>query len=258
MKTTRKVGLVISLILATSIFVSSCVCVYLFKLNDIAFWWTWLIVCWVEDIVVASILFNSKHSPDEAKVFWLLILIILPVLGGIIAIFAGLMKHSQKGGISRNHAMILRNIFEAKKSIKFCCDSFFVSSDTFNALNFCAYKNVKVDICIGKQAKRYKNNLMIYNLDKNLESGINIGIHPQIKRNFLIIDDKKVLVAEKNFNFRNIFNFNKIIETNDINEYLGAFKLTYGGSINHKINKGKKKFLRRLKSGFFNIFYLFM
>ncbi len=258
MKTSRKVGLSISLILAIAIFAISCTLVYLFNLNDIAFWWTWLIVCWVEDIAVASVLFNSKHSPDEAKVFWLLILLILPILGGIIVIFVGLIKRSQKGGISKNHAVVLQNIFQAKKSIKFYCDSFFVSHDTFNALNFCTYKNVKVDICVSKQIKRYKNKLMLYDLDKYLEGEINVGVHPELKKNFLIIDDKKVLVVEKNFNFKNIFNFNKIIETTDVSKYLDTFKVAYGGSVNHKINKKKKNFFCRLKSGFLNIFYLFM
>lgn len=259
MKTARKVGLAISLILAISIFASSCACVYLFNLHQVAYWWIWFVVCWVADIVVAGIMFNSKYAPDETKVFWLLIIILVPILGPIITIFVGLRKHSQKGGISENHAILLQTIFSAQKSIKFYTNSFFVSNDTFNALNFCSFKNIRIDICVSRQSKKYKNKLMLYDLDKFLEEKSNVGITTnKITSNFLIIDDKKVLVVEKNFNFRNMFNFNKITQTTNVDKYLKTFNEAYANSVNHKINKHKKMFFVRLRSGFLNIFYPFM
>lgn len=259
MKTARKVGLVISLILAISIFVSSCVCIYLFNLHEVAYWWIWFIVCWVVDIIVASIMFNTKYASDETKAFWLLIIILLPILGAIIVIFVGFRKRSQKGGISENHAILLQAIFSAQKSIKFYANSFFVSNDTFNALNFCSFKDIKIDICVSKQNKKYKNKLMLYDLDKFLEEKVNLGIiSNKITNNFLIIDDKKVLAVEKNFNFKNMFDFNKITQTTNIDKYLKTFKETYGYSVNHKINKTKKRFFVRFRSGFLNIFYPFM
>lgn len=258
MKKSRKAWLIICLILLTALFVSSCTCVYIYNLNIKAFWWSWFGSIWILDIIVGAFLFNSRSRTDEARSFWLFVLLILPAYGAIIVLFAGIKKNTEKEGINVNHAILLQAIFSARKSIKIYTNSMFVSYDTFNALMFANFKNIDIQILVSKQPKKYKQNLMLYNFDKFLDKPIKVNItNKQFSNSFIIIDDNEAINVDKNFNFSNIFSGQKLTKTNDVSTYLNQFELELKNSKNFALKQTKPKLGKRIKSGILNIFYLF-
>ncbi len=258
MKTSKKFWFAITLILITAILVSSCTCVYVYHLNATAYWWTTLVVGWVIEIVVAIVLFYSKHLADESKAFWLIVLLFLPYYGATIVLFLAYDRYNQKAGEATNLTTVLQQLFSATKSIKIYSDSFFVPLDIFNALRFIYFKDIDIQVLISKQPKKVRNKLMMYNIDKYLEVGTKVSVlKTPVKQNFIIIDDQKVLFTDKNFNFRSIYSSTKINFRNDAKLELITFSNDLKKSRNHEVKKYKLNLFKRIGLGITNIFYLF-
>lgn len=258
MKTSKKIWFAVCLIVLTGIFVSSCTCVYIFKLHEVAYWWTVLVVGWAIEIALAIVLFNSKHMPDEAKAFWLIVLLFLPYYGALITSFLAFDRYHQKIGETTNQTLILQHVFKANQSIKIYTNSLFVPLDIIQALNFISFKGVEVQIIVSKQAKKVRNKLMIYNIDKLFETKVKVSLlNYAVKQNFIIVDDQKVFKTDKNFNFRVIFSTNKINESLDIKDQLSTFEKDLKKASKHEVKKYKLPIAKRFGFAIANIFYLF-
>lgn len=258
MKTSKKIWFAVCLIVLTGIFVSSCTCVYIFKLHEVAYWWTVLVVGWAIEIALAIVLFNSKHMPDEAKAFWLLVLLFLPYYGALIISFLAFDRYHQKIGETTNQTLILQHIFKANKSIKIYTNSLFIPLDIIQALNFISFKDVEVQIIVSKQAKNIRNKLMIYNIDKLFEPKVKVGLlNYKTKQNFIIFDEQKVLTTDKNFNFRVIFSTNKIHESLEVKDQLNTFDKELIKTSKHEVKKYKLNITKCFGFAIANIFYLF-
>lgn len=258
MTKTRKISFAISVILFVGLFVSTCVCVYLFNWNYVAYWWSWAGILVVSDIVLAIVLYLGKYRTDETKAFWLFILLVIPFFGAIAVLCFGLKYHTEKGGISHNQATLLHALFSAKESIKIYTDSMFVTMETFRAINYARFKGIKLQILVSKQPKKERHNLMLYNFNRFLDREIPISIiDKKLSPSFIVIDDNYVLEAENNFNFKNIYSDQKIKETNIVNSYLKLFNDELANANSFKIDNTTPKLHIRIKYGSKNIFYLF-
>lgn len=258
MKTSRKVLFFISLILVSCVLAGICTCVYLFNWREEIFWWSLVGGAWIIDIILAVILFNNKYLPDETKMFWMLVLFLLPIYGALCVCFIGLRRKTQKENVSDNHAILLQAIFSAKKKIRIYSDSFFVSYDTFQALNFAVFKGIDIEIIVGKQRTKHRQKLLKQNFQRYLEDPIKILLANQrLSNSFLIVDDKKALIADINFNFRRIFSKYQIKEIDDISLCLETYKNGLKDVQPFSLKNKKITMFFKFKNSLGNLFYLF-
>ena len=131
-------------LLIVGIFTTTCVCTYKYHWNLAAFWWSWFGLVWLIDLFVGGYLFYKQNRTDETKTFWLLIMIALPIIGATLALIFNYKLKTEYGKPDNDHSKLQAILFRAKKSIKIYSNSFFASADTFNALNYARWKNVRI------------------------------------------------------------------------------------------------------------------
>lgn len=243
-------------LLVIAIFTVTCVCVYKFNWYGAPFWWTWFALVWLSDLFVGGYIFYKHNRTDETKAFWLLVMIVLPIVGAIIALIFNYKLKTEYGKPDNDHTKLQAMIFKAKKSIKIYTNSFFISKDTVNALNFARWKAVRIELIVSIQKTKTKQDLLIYQLQKALENKIELHMtNKQILESFIMIDDEDVIYTDKNFNFRNIYQYKAIKHsTKDIKRYQKTWETDIITSTLYplerdQINPFKKAYLK-----FINIF----
>lgn len=256
-KTITILVIVLTLI-AIGIFASSCACVYHFHLNRVAFWWSWLLAVWLINIFVGGYIFYKPNRTDETKMFWLFVMILLPIIGAIWALVYNYKLKTFYTNPDNDHLRLQNEIFKARKSIKIYSNSFLTSADTFKALNFARWKGVAIQLIISIQPKKWKQDFLVYKLQKELENKIELHFtNKQINQSFIIIDDQLILSTHQNFNFAAIYGQKNIILDANIHQYLTIWNNDIERSSLFPSERGTIKPLTRVKYKLINIFYAF-
>ncbi len=148
-------------------------------------------------------------------------MIVLPIIGAVIALIFNYKLDAQYDEPDNDHAKLQSAIFKAKKTIKIYSNSFFASTDTFQALNFIVWNGVKIQIIISTPKKKSTQNFLIYQLQKKLEERIELYLtNKEITNSFIIIDDEYVISSPKNFNFKTVYNDKCFSFDENIQKYL--------------------------------------
>lgn len=249
---------IICSLLIVGIFAITCVCTYKFGWSKAIYWWTWFILVWIVDLFVGGYIFYKHNRTDETKMFWLLIMIVLPIVGAVLALIFNYKLKTEYTKPDNDHTKLQEMIFKARKSIKIYSNSFFVSNDTFKALNFARWKGVKIQLIISIQKSKQKQALLVYNLQKMLEDKMELHMtSKQIVESFVMIDDKELIYTNKNFNFHNLYEQKNIkVETN-----LNKFQRTWQNDIVrtsiYPLERDKVNGIKRAWFKLINIFYPF-
>ena len=110
---------------------------------------------------------------------------------------------------------MLSYIYCAKKSILICSNYFLVSDDVFAAINFVHYKKIAIQILL------LKNNFQQYKINKFLNNNIVTKyFSKKIDKNFIIIDNEKLLVFDNDIKFKNLYFTQQLKINANLNEYL--------------------------------------
>ncbi len=259
MKKSLKITLSILLPLTViGIFTSTCVCTYTYHWNLHAFWWSWFGVVWLVDIFAGGYIFYKQNRTDETKTFWLLVMILLPIIGAIIALIYNFKLKTYYGQPNNDHSKLQAAIFQAKNSIKIYSNSFFVTADTFNALNYACWKGVRVQLIIQQQKSRQKQDFLVNHLQKYLEDKIEFYItNKDIDESFIMIDEKELLITPTNFNFKNIYTEENISNLSETSEYVNTWNYDLERSSPQSLVKTKVFFIKKVWYKLINIFYPF-
>lgn len=245
-------------LLVVGIFTSTCICTYKYHWNLAAYWWSWFAVVWLINLFVGGYLFYKPNRTDETKTFWLLIMIILPVIGAILALIFNYKLKTLYGQPNNDHSKLQSALFRAKKSIKIYANSFFASADTFNALNYARWKNVKIQLIITIQKQKSRQDFLIFCLQKALENKIELHLtDKQIVESFIIIDEEQIITTNLNFNFANIYSQQAIKESTDISRYQRIWKNDLEKTSSYPLERDKINVFKKLKFKLLNIFYPF-
>lgn len=245
-------------LLVIGIFVASCVCVYKFDLNITAYWWSWFGAVWLVDIFVGCYIFYKHNRTDETKTFWLFTMIIFPIVGAIFALIYNYKLTTLYSNPDNDHLRLQNEIFKARKNIKVYSDSFLTSADVFKALNFARWKGVQIQLIISLQEKKWKQTFLVNKLQKELEN--KIELHFTTKKNvesFMIIDDKLVLLTNKNFDFGTIYGQKNITMSDNTHQYLPIWNSDLERSSIFTNENKKLRPLQNFKFKIINIFYPF-
>lgn len=259
MKKSSKIALSTSLsLLVIAIFVASCVCVYKFDLNVVAYWWSWFGAVWLIDIFVGGYIFYKHNRTDETKTFWLFIMIIFPIIGAIIALVYNYKLSTLYSNPDNDHLRLQNEIFKAKQTIKIYTNSFLTSSDVFKAINFARWKGVKVQLIISLQEKKWRQSFLIYKLQKELENKIELHFtNKKIIESFVIIDDQLVIKTERNFDFGEIYGQKNFVLDNNAHQYLNTWNVDLERSSLYSMERPKLNPFKNVKYKIINIFYPF-
>lgn len=245
--------------LIVGIFITTCVFTYLKGWNLSAFWWSWIALIWLSGLLIGGYIFYKQNKTDEIKTFWLLVMIALPIVGSIIAIIFNWKLKTNYGMPNNDHSKLQKAIFNARKVIKIYSDSFFASIDTFNALNFAIWKNVKIQLIISIQKSKAKQEFLIYHLRKKLENKIKLHLtEKKIDESFVIIDDKYVITTSCNFNFNNVYSKSLIKESKEVFKYEKKWNTVLERTSLHQLKKNKTNVFKKFKYWCINIFYPFL
>jgi len=258
----KKITKIIVTVLLSVIFITlfTVLCVYTYKLNwnKHAFWWPWVGALFLIDLITALVVFNSKHRSDENKSFWLFIILIIPFFGFFIFVGFGHEKNCINGS-HPNNALILESIFEAKESIIICAKTFFPPYDVFAALNFAANSSKKITLLVSKQNKKYTQELLHHRFEKQLSRRINIYFTEQeILDTFMIFDNQKVLVANHNFNYKNVFSDKHIPIATNVADYKKIFDVYVQAAVLDPCEVIKRPPYKRIALSLANIFYIIL
>lgn len=245
-------------LLVVALFATTCIYTYKFSWNKYAFWWAWFAAIWIIDILVGGYIFYKKNRTDETKTFWLFVMVVLPIVGAILALIFNYKLKTQYTKENNDHTKLQAAIFKANESIKIYSNSFFVSNDTFKALNFARWKGIRIQLIISIQKHNFKQQLLIYTMQKALENKIEFYLtDKQITESFIIIDDNYVINTPKNFNFSNIYSLN-IISTND---QITRYKKTWDHDLEkascYPLERDKINAFKKVAFKVINIFYPF-
>lgn len=239
-----------------ALFTTLCTLTYKKHWNLNAFWWPVAIILFLLDLVVSLLLFNNKNKTDEVKSFWLFIILCLPYFG-IFAYWCFGLKNNCEDGSHPNNALILESIFQAKESIVICAKTFFPPYDIFAALNFASNGNKKITILVSKQNKKYRQELLHHRFEKQLSRKIQIYFTDQeIADTFMIFDNKKVLVANNNFNYKNVFSNKHIPVVENVDTYKHIYDVYMQAAKLDPCEVVKRPPYKRLALAFANIFYI--
>lgn len=257
-KSTKITLSIVSTVLITAIFVASCTCTYMYHLNTVAFWWSWIAIVWLTDIFVGGYIFYKPNRTDETKIFWLLTMIVIPVSGAAIALIYNYKLKTEYGNPNNDHSILQAAIFRAKKSIKIYSNSFLASADTYKALNFARWKGVDIQLILSLQEKKSKQHFLITKLQKSLEKKIKLNfIDKQIVNSFIIIDDEYVITTEKNFNFRYIYTEKNLVISSSIGQYLSLWDNDLSRTSQYSLKKTALNPILNVTFKIVNIFYPF-
>jgi len=241
-----------------ALFATLCTLTYKKHWNLHAFWWPWVGALFLIDLITALTILNNKNKSDENKTFWLFILFILPFFGFFAYLSFGL-KNNCKDGAHPNNALLLENIFQAKESIIICARTFFPPYDVFQALNFASNSSKKIVLLVSKQNKRYMQELLHHRFEKQLSRRIEIYFTDQeISDTFMIFDNKKVLVANRNFNYKNVFNEKAIPVVENAEPYKHIFDVYMQAAKLDKCEVIKRPPYKKLILALANIFYIYL
>ena len=259
MKKSAKIALATSLsLLVIGIFVASCVCVYKFDLNVVAYWWSWFGAVWVVDIFVGGYIFYKHNRTDETKTFWLFIMILLPIVGAVIALVYNYKLRTLYSNPDNDHLRLQNEIFKAKQSIKIYTNSFLTSSDIFKAINFARWKGVHIQLIISLQKKRWRQSFLVYKLRKELENKIELHFtNKRISQSFIIIDNELVLSTPYNFDFGTIYGQKNITIDTTVHQYLSLWNADIERSSLYSMERPKLNPFENVKYKIINIFYPF-
>jgi len=259
MKKSKIVSAVLVALLTLGIIISSIVCTYVFHLNVKALWWSWILIIFILDIVFGLYIFYNSKRADESKVYWLIIIVLVPVVGCVLFMFFGWKTRSYFPESDNNHAKLLHAIFSAKKSIKIYSNTFYPSYDTFNALNFVSYKNVNVELLIASQETKAKQEYLEYKLEQFLDKRIKLYFtNLCAESSFIIIDDKYAYLCPKNFNFKYIYSDKKLVKLDDFEAQKDRYEHDKLRSSLYDYKNAKFSKSKRLKFAIINIFYSFL
>lgn len=241
------------------IFVVTCVFTYKYQWNLTAFWWSWFGITWVVDILVGCFIFYRPNRTDETKMFWLLVMVVLPVAGAAIALIYNYKLKTNYAQPNNDHSKLQAAIFQAKESIKVYSDSFLVSEDTFKALNYARWKDVKIQLIVTIQNKKWKQKFLVQKLQKNLDENIQLFItSKEITNSFVIIDDKEVISSKNNFNFNVIYASESIKSDTNVAPYLATWKNDIDRCSFISLKTPKNNIFKNIKFKLINIFYAFL
>lgn len=250
-------SIIVSLLIA-AIFATTCAFTYIRNWNTTAFWWSWFGIVWVLDVSIGCYIFYKQNRTDETKAFWLLVMVVLPVIGAFIALIGNSGSKSLYFNPDNDHSRLQEAIFKAKKSIKIYSNSFYVTLDTFKALNFARWKGVDIQIILVEQAKKSRQDFMIENMQKYLESKIRLYVtNREVNETFIIIDDAEVLSTKSNFNFKHIYTEKNIQKQTDVSGYLNQWNKVIEYSNICSLEKKRLPVFKRFKNKIINIFYPF-
>ncbi|XQP55149.1 MAG: hypothetical protein ACOQNV_00040 [Mycoplasmoidaceae bacterium] len=245
-------------LLIVGIFTATCVCTYKYHWSLAAFWWSWFGLVWIIDLFVGGYLFYKRNRTDETKTFWLLVMIALPIVGAALALIFNYRLKTEYGKPDNDHSKLQAMLFRAKKSIKIYSNSFFASADTFNALNYARWKNVKIELIITIQKQKRRQEFLIFCLQKALENKIELHLtDKQIVESFIIVDDELIITSASNFNFVNIYSKHDIKGTTDITRYQRIWKNDLEKTSAYPLERDKISVFKKLKFKLLNIFYPF-
>lgn len=246
-------------LLAIGIFATTCTLAYLRHWRLGLFWWSWFIAIWVFDIFVGGSIFYRKNRTDETKTFWLFIMVVLPLVGGIIALIGNSYVKTLYSQPKTDQTKLLGAIFRTRKSIKIYSNSLFISEDTFNALNFVKWKGVTIQVVLSVPKKKRRLNFLIEKLRREFDKPISLClVNKQITKSFIIFDDDYALTTSKNFNFRHIYSEKNLREETSISQLLSLWNKDIERSSEFSFEESKKTIARRIKFNLTNIFYPFL
>lgn len=259
MKLSKKIILSAILCLITiGAFASTCICSYIYNWSSAGFWWSWTAIIWIVNLVIGIYIFYQRNRTEETKTFWLLLMIVLPIIGAIIAWIFNYKLRTEYGKANNDHSKLQSIILRAKKSIKIYVNSFFVSNDTINSLNYARWKGVKIELILSVQKRKNIQEFLIMKLQKVLENKIYLYItSKQIDESFIIIDDQQAICTKTNFNFINIYSKPSINFTTNISKYLKIWNNDIERTSFIPIERNKVKLWKKIKFKFRNIFYPF-
>lgn len=257
-KSSRIVLSVLISVLVIGAFAVTCFFTYKNHWNIVGFWWGWVGATWLIDIFVGCYIFYKNNRTDETKMFWLFVMIVLPIVGAFIGLIYNYKLKTQYGKPDNDHTKLQAAIFKAEKTIKVYSDSLFLSNDTYNALNFVTWKGVHIQIIVSMQKSKSKQEFLIYKLQKSLEDRIEFFItNKEINGSFIIVDDRQIITTDKNFNFKHLYSEKKLVENTNINHYLPIWTNDIDRSSVCSLVKPKISFWKNIKFKLMNIFYPF-
>lgn len=240
------------------IFTATCICTYRYHWSLAAFWWSCFALVWLVDLFVGGYIFYKRNRTDETKTFWLLVMIVLPIIGGLLALIYNFKLKTEYGKPDNDHTMLQALIFRAKTSIKIYSNSFFVSNDTFKALNYARWKGVTIQLVLSIQPRKSKQEFLIYNLQKALENEIELHLtDKEINGSFIIIDDNEIITTEKNFNFNTIYTQKLLKQSKEVSRYLKTWENDLERTSAYPLEKEKINPFKKLWFKIVNIFYPF-
>ncbi|MBQ0045575.1 MAG: hypothetical protein KBS35_01650 [Mycoplasma sp.] len=245
-------------LLIVGIFAATCTCTYKFNWNKNIFWWSWFGSVWLIDLFVGGYIFYKRNRTDETKTFWLFIMVLLPIVGAILALIFNYKLQTQYTKEDNDHTRLQASIFRAKKSIKIYSNSFFVSNDTFKALNFARWKGARIQLIISIQHRKFKQQLLIYTMQKALENKIELHLTDKdISESFIIIDDTYVISTPKNFNFGNIYTQKIIRLSNELGRYKKTWENDLERTSRYPLERDRINVFKKITFKVINIFYPF-
>lgn len=259
MKTSTRITLaVIFSTLVIGLFTTTCYFTYQYHWNLYAFWWSWFGVIWLVNLFVGGYFFYKKDRTDDTKTFWLFLMVVLPIIGAILAIIFNYKLKSLYSQPDTDHTKLQAIIFRAQKSIKIYTNSFFVSLDTFKALNYARWKGVHIQLIISMQEKKSHQSFLIYKLQRELENQIELHFtNKQIVDSFIIIDDQSVFTTSKNFNFSYICTERNLKPDKNWVKYLNIWKNDILRTSLYPTEKPKLNIFKKTRYKIINIFYPF-
>lgn len=259
MKKSNKIVLsILVFVLIVGAFAVTCFFTYKNHWNVVGFWWGWVGATWLIDIFVGCYVFYKKNRTDETKMFWLLVMIVLPIAGAFFALIYNFKLKTEYGKPDNDHTKLQSAIFKAEKSIKIYSNSLFLSNDTYNALNFVTWKGINIQIIVSMQKSKSKQEFLVYKLQKSLEDRIEFFItNKEIESSFIIIDDEWVITTPKNFNFKSIYSEKNLATDSNINKYISTWKNDLDRCSVCSLVKTKISAWKTIKFKLINIFYPF-
>ncbi len=249
---------ILAFVVVDGAFASTCACTYIYHWNVTAFWWSWFLIVWLVDVFVGCYIFYKPNRTDETKTFWLFVMVLIPIVGACIALIYNYKLKTLFSQPNNDHTKLQSIIFRARKSIRIYSDSFFVSLDTFKALNYARWKGVKVEIVLSMQEKKSRQDFLIYTLQKYLEKNIDLYfINKQIDESFIVVDNEECLSTTKNFNFRNVYRYKTIVSSDNPNRFINIWNYDWERCSKQSLKKEKINPFINVKYKLINIFYPF-
>lgn len=249
---------ILAIIIPATVFGLTCAGAYLLNWNLVAFWWSWFGLVWLIDLTIGCYIFYKKNRTDETKTFWLFMIVILPIIGALWALIHNYKLQTRYFEIDNDHTTLQTHIFRARQSIKIYSDSFFVSLDTFKALNYACWKGVNIQLVITQQPTKLRQELLVYNLRKYLEGRIPVYFTSKpINESFIIIDDKDYLATVKNFNFTNIYADKYLTSGHNASKFFSTWEHDLERSSLYTLENERVNPFKKAKLKLVNIFYCF-